>query len=489
MANLSQFDSYAGYKANLASQSSPEEIVFIREYYKMLSAYYQQNGLYTFLAEELKETIGTDENLKGIKNPCFRLVEFYVSKLSAGQIDKVFDIEAENETVKPALKKIWKWSNLASKKQLWARNFSKYGDLFIKVEASKDADENVKSVFLKVLNPENVGDFELDERGFLTKIRVDIPIIVEGENFTYCEIWDKEEGTVSFWNSHDSGLNAPQQELPNPDSTENIVDVVGDDFIPIVYQPFRDDGSGRCSSSFGPVIEKIDELNRKATRLSEISFRYNKPLWASTTTGTDANGRPLPKPDFDDSLEADGTFKVADDELIVLPGMSDIKSLVPNVRYEAFLEIVRDDVAEIVKDLPELSYYELKTSDLSGVAIRFLLDDLVSRVIEARGNFESGIIRANEMALSIGKNLSLLPELQGDFVEGSFNHSFKERPVLPLDLSEVVTNIKTLTDAGATVYSASIASGLSEIEARSLSQVDDFGALGEPEERVENDQS
>jgi hypothetical protein len=59
---------------------------------------------------------------------------------------------------------------------------------------------------------------------------------------------------------------------------------------------------------------------------------------------------------------------------------------------------------ELQQDLPELAYNRIsEASDLSGRALRYMLEAAVSRLLEARGNGEAAFVRANEMCLSIGQ--------------------------------------------------------------------------------------
>lgn len=470
MASIANFDSYAGYIAQLITNQTPPEAAFIREFYRLLFAYYQSNGLYDYINSNLKATKTTYQPLKPLRNPAWRVVEFYAAKLFPGTLPGALPVEASNDRIVAPIHQLWTWSNFGAQKQKWSRWFAIYGDWFIKVQ-TKGAP--VSSVYMTLIRPEYVTDFSLDERGFLTEIRIDIPILNDdGDVVQYhTEVWDKAAGQVIIW-IHDAGLDKKLAELPEPVFLASIEDVHGDNFIPIVYQPFRDDGGGRGAGAYVSQLDKIDEVNRQATRLAQILFRYNRAIWAATNAGSDASGRPLPPISFDGIADSDSILTIGDDEILALPAMSKLEPLVPPINYADALAVLESQMTELTMDLPELAYYDIRNlGDVTGRAVKFLLDDMISRVEEARGNAETALQRAHQMALTIGQNTGVWKGL-GDYVAGDFVHEFGERSILPEDKVELAELIRTLTQAGATIRAAAKAAGMSDVEADELSAVD-----------------
>lgn len=474
MASLETFDSYAGYYARSIVDQVPPGSAFMREFYRVLYAYYQQNGLYTYLESALRETRAMARlNLKPLRNPAWRVTEFYASKLWPGALPGALPMEAEDERVIGAVHQLWEWSNFSAQKQRWARWFAIFGDWFIKVETRGVGADG--RVYLRLLRPEYVTDFEVDERGFVTWLRLDVPYLDErGRELTYTETWSKADQLLRRWEGHIRGVDADLAHLPQADDEVPFRQIHGEDFVPIVYQPFRDDGGGRGSGAYSAQLDKIDEANRQATRLAQILFRYNRAVWALVTDGKDAAGKPLPPPQLGE------TVTVEDDSLMVLPPGSDVKSMVPAIDYVAALSVLQDQVAELTRDLPELAYYDLRdVRELSGRAVRFLLDDLISRVIEARGNAESGLIRAQEMAMTVGKNLGLSDfAALGEWEAGALAHRFLDRPILPPDDKEVAEIVEIYSRSGASVFAAAKAAGMTDEDANQLAQVDMFGLEG-----------
>lgn len=472
MTSLANYDTYAGYYAQLLANQSPTSASFMREFYRLLFMYYQQNGLYDYLNLNLKNTKTKDSTLKPIRNPAWRVAEFYAAKLFPGSLPDALPIEAENELIVPEIHQIWNWSNFGSVKQRWARWFAIYGDWFIKIQTKGNP---VSSIYMTLILPEYVTSLKTDERGFLTSIRIDVPLGDEDgdgndDERVYTEDWNKGTQLVRTW-THKQGLDIKLSQLPNPDTMQTFEESHGENFIPIVYQPFRDDGGGRGSGAYSAQLDKIDEANRQATRLAQILFRYNRALWAATSSGTDASGRPLPPISMDGIAESDGSFKIGDDDILTLPSMSQLTALVPQLNYGDALEILEAQMNELSKDLPELAYYEIRTMrDLSGRAVKFLLDDMISRVVEVRGNAEQALGRAHAMALSIGQNLNVFSGL-GEFEAGDFEHTFTKRSVLPEDIIELAQTVQTFASAGASIFAAAKAAGMSDEQANALSAV------------------
>lgn len=407
------------------------------EMYRALRAYYQQTGLYDALAVALFQQGTWREALKGLRNPAFRAVEFHVATLWPGTLEEAFALESDNaERIRPAIDQVWQWSNWAAKKQVSARQISLFGDVFLKVAATEDQ----ARVYFQSLEPEYVTDLELDERGYVTYLRLDVPKAARDEDgkitsTLHTEVWDKARGTFRLWETRKSpgeGLDR----LGTPNSTKEIAEF-GIDFVPIVHAPFRDVGEDRGVGCFTYALDKIDEANRQATRLHQMLFRNNRNTWALRANAMDASGRPLPPPQVNTSggsgTDVD-TVDIGDETFLRLPGQAELVSLVPNLHYAEALAILQDMMGELEQDLPELAYYRVtERSDLSGRALRLMLAPALQRAAEARGNAQAALVRADAMALTMGANLGLFADLGGTFADGAFDHTFAEREVLPVD--------------------------------------------------------
>lgn len=439
------------------------------EIYAALELYYLNNGLYDIVAQAAHEGGIWTEAMKPMRNPANRVVEFYVSKLWPGDLPGALPIVTDNKAIVDPIHQIWAWSSWATKKQLAARWFGLFGDLLIKVVTSDPPDR----VYFQLIKPNLLTDFDEDDRGFLQYIRLDIPQTrrvngkVEAYNLT--EVWDKEAQLYRLW-EHNRAANTPLDQLPKPKLTQPMSDF-GIDFLPFVHAKFRDLGEKRGAGSFVHALDKIDEANRKATRLAQMLFRYNRPVMGVTAGGNDSSGRPLPAPRLGGSSGTDESDSVTlgDDTILRLPGNSQAFALVPNVNYESALNILNADLMELEKDLPELAYYRLRDlgANISGRAVRLMLSDAIDKVIEARGNAEAALVRANQMALTIGQNAGLFTGL-GTFEAGNFDHEFGDREVIATTGQDKAETVKAYKDAGVPLPSALRLAGFTEAEIEAI---------------------
>lgn len=426
----------------------------IRDWYDLLAAYYYSNGLYQVLRDAAVTSGLGGEALRSLRNPAFRATEFHASHLWPGSLPDALPIVTENERIIDPIQQLWQWSNFGAQKQIVARTLPMLGDWFCKVRSSGDMlPLSERRVWFQMIEPRHVTEFVRDDRGFLTYVRIDVPQVstdsagVVNERWSHVEVWSKALGTYRQWRYVGESVSVPVEQLTGLQVDEPLEALNGVDFIPIVHVPFRDVGDTRGVGCFVPVLDKIDEVNRLATRLHQMGFRNMRNIWASLRDGQDSSNRPLPPASvgarFKEALGlAPGREQPAQSQVtetfIDLPGATRIESLVPDLKYDALLATVQDQLAEIGNDLPEIRWYSLSEqgADLSSRAIRLLMAPAVARVEEGRGNAETGLARLDQMALSMGQAIGLWLDA-GRYERGDFEHSFEHRDVMPLsDIDE-----------------------------------------------------
>jgi hypothetical protein len=302
-------------------------------------------------------------------------------------------------------------------------------------------------VYFQRLSPDLVTDFDLDERGFIEWIRIDVPRCERQSDgklreFIHVTVWSKADQNYRRWEwDREKGL------LPDPDDLSRLGEPVeeaplsqfGIDFVPIVHAPFRAvDDDDRGEAAVWPVIEKLDEANKIATRLHQMLYRHNKPLWALVGTGrSQANAGSTPRASFGgrntgDAVNVGGVVTLGDDATLELPPDWDIKPIVADLNYQAHLAALQAMQEEIGRDLPEESYYELRSlANESGVALRYKLMPATDRLLEGRANIEAMLARANAMGLTLLREAGLIQDV-GSFDAGDFEHEFEPRDVIPL---------------------------------------------------------
>lgn len=398
-----------------------------------------------------------DDTTRRLRTVVNRSVEFYASKMIPG--DKIQIQSPERPQVAIEIDKILKASNFQGKKQAMLRDYAKYGDSFLRVrgDAGKVIIENVSPIY--------VTDFSDDARGFLTTLRIDIPVLDRfGQPATYTEYWDLQE--LRIW-THQQDIKTPIDQMGTPDAIIPLSEM-GINFIPVVHTKFKDVGNLRGQSCVYHALDKIYEANRLATRLHDLQFRHNKPVWAVLANASDKEGRPIPAPRIKtsglgaDATSAEETKEFMFGDMVSLPGMSTLQALIPDINFEAALNILKDQMNELEQDLPELRWYSLNESQLSGAAIQKLLAGAIDRAMDGRNNFLSSMKRTNEMALTIGMFMGIVPANLGTFDSGDFDHDIIVDEAFGQTIEERATALKSLTDAGMPIEVAMKQTGFSE---------------------------
>lgn len=440
-------------------------------HYAALEVRYKGVEVYEKLGMHLRDS-GSYSALKGLRNPAEGVVEFHAAVLWGGRPS---DLELiGKKPVTDAVKQVWKWSNFDERGKVAARWFPLHGDYVEKVAKPDGRPQVIK----QIINAKHMTDFEKDDRDFFTYVRFDIPSERrndEGEaiEYLYTEIWRKgrtlldgsvSDGYVRWW-EREKGASLEDSEERMGDPTDGRVlsgrgdpdaaGVLGFDFIPVVHAKFRDIGEPRGVGVFAPHVEGMDEASRLATRLHEMFFRYDRPYKGIKSVGTDATGAPMPQPRVDVSTRqqtqagyASAGYEVepgrpdeielGGEKYALFPANAEPVDLTPNVDYASGAAMLAAQIDWLSERMPELLYYRVsQKGEMSGVALRTVLAAAISRAEEARENLEAAMVRADEMALTIGKlhNLEGFTGL-GDYENGDYEHSFAERPILPESAEE-----------------------------------------------------
>ena len=436
--------------------------------YRMLEAYYLNNGLYDSAQQALYENGIWTAGMKPLRNPAKRAVEFHVTHIWPGPLERALPVVTHNPRILGPLRQVWDWSNRGVKKQLAARWFALYGDWFCKVASTRDSSGRTNRVFLQNIKPELVTDFETDERGNIISIRLDIPQAqgaggVPGGYHT--EVWTRSSVQVF---RHGRDPRTPIKQLGSAVITRRTSDF-GIDFVPFVHAPFMDMGEKRGLGVFTLALDKIDEANRMATRLHQVIFRFNKPTMAILANANDKEGRPVPAPKLEKLSGGEG-YTEHDDDIKSFPGSSRMEFLVPNLNYQAHLDVIAAQMRELEEDLPELSYYRQREfgSSISGRAVRLLLSQAVDRTLEARGNIETALAKADKMALTIGINTGIFDKAIGSYRGGDLDHTFAEREVIPFSAQEAAETLSLERSAGVPLLTAVRRRGWTEADVAAM---------------------
>jgi hypothetical protein len=418
------------------------------ERYALLRWYYQNNALYDRLNVAYYQNARVAPAMKGLRNPAYRIVEFYPAMLWPGDLPAALPLDYDDamptthtDALTKAIHQTWAWSNWAQNKQTFARWLPMLGDCFIKVAQPRDSGR----VYFELLDPANVIDFEEDRRNNVTECRIDI--VREDRlpgggvrKWLHVEKWSKSNGTYSRWRIEQQGDQVPQEEdFPPPEEVIPLASF-GIDFVPIVHCKFIDVGELRGISAYLLQLDKIDNLNMEATRLAQLLYRHNRKVLAIAANDKDAANRPgaaLALPDLDVG---------EDDEIMLLPGNATATTLLPAIDFEAHRVWITDGIKDLQSDCPELAYWSFaehaSAAELSGRALRYMLGPAIQKVLEVRGRAEDALARADMMALTLGQ-AARLPLFQGlgAYDNGDLDHTFCSRDVVPLSEKEVADTL------------------------------------------------
>lgn len=430
--------------AQMAAASGGSIEVPPHERYALLRWYYQNNALYDRLNAAYYQNARVAPAMKGLRNPAYRIVEFYPAMLWPGDLPAALPLDydegmatAHTDAVTKAIHQTWAWSNWAQNKQTFARWLPMLGDCFIKVAQPRGSGR----VYFELIDPANVIDFQEDRRNNVIECRIDIQRqerLTGGStrSWLHVEKWSKSEGTYSRWRIEHQGDTVPQEEdFPPPEEVLPLTSF-GIDFVPIVHCKFLDVGELRGISAYLLQLDKIDNLNMEATRLAQLLYRHNRKSLAISANDKDGGGRPgaaLSLPDIDVG---------EDDEVMLLPGSATATTLLPSIDFEAHRAWILDGIKDLQSDCPELAWWSFtehaSAAELSGRAIRYMLGPALQKLLEVRGRAEDALTRADMMALTLGQAAGLpLFRGLGTYDSGDLDHTFCPRDAVPLSEKEV----------------------------------------------------
>jgi hypothetical protein len=435
----------------------------LQQHFSALKAYYDEDNLYSRIRQRLDQSDEAQEffNILNLRSPAFEAVEFHVGHWFPGTLPEALPIDEAsklNKKGRDAITKVWEASNFNSKKQVFARTVCWSGNGFMRV-SQRDTDG---MPYFQVMEPQYVRDFRVDERGFVTYLRYAYPVSRgEGKNKVKrykTEVWDKRTETLRIYEDH-----KPIDDATDYEGRVRIITFksMGVDFIPIVWSPFMEASPGMGMGVFEPHLDRIDNLNRAATRLDDMLFRYNRSVWGLESAGLTADNVEMPPPEVagsyataytnlseDERTERgfggvvrhpDGTLTLGNDPFMKMPMGWTLKSLVPAVDYQGAINIIDAHMEVLKRDMPELRYNDAIESQArdSAKVLQLQLAGAIDRANEGRANAEAAIIRACQIAITIGQKgagrsrevremFSGLPT----FESGGLDFTFKPRPVV-----------------------------------------------------------
>ncbi len=405
------------------------------DYDYRLSRYEIQDGFYHNMQyhriKSYSQALKTHEQLykhvRGVYNPVKRLVDSYVSKIYGGVLDikdaqkGSIPIDADNDLIYDAITKLWIASQWGQKKSLYTRYGAKFGDSFLKVVD----DIHKGQVRLEPVDPMKVKSVEKDPDGSITKIVFEYYIRKDGQLVKY-----REEITPDYFDAQTEDGDALYTNGRN-EAVTRWDNEYG--FVPIKHIQHTDEGLMYGASCTHGLFQKINELNDIASILNDgMRRQVNLPLVAlNAKVGTMDAGSDQSS---DSNNTSDNPKKDTMNVLQLIGEKADLKTLSPTVNIADGLANILEILREIERDSPELSLHRLRdSSNLTAPGVRSGYDDAISKFQESRGNYDTGLVDAQKMAISIGgmrgyqgyQGFSLM-----SLEAGSLEHQIKDRPVI-----------------------------------------------------------
>ncbi len=367
-----------------------------------------------------------------VYNPVSRLVDSYPAKVYGGSIDfedlstgAIPVTGTASEQIVPALLEAYKRSNWAGQKGLYVLYGALYGDSFIKIVD----DTASRHARMEVVHPGKVKDIRKDVAGNIKWIHIEYVRSDDGKNnYLYGEIIDEEsyrtlkDDKPFAYYSDETGKTVDQWDNPYG-------------FVPMVHVLHHDVGQMYGVNSFHSQMAKIDELNDAASLLNDQIRKSVNLIWyfagvarradlADSTKSTISAG-------IDNKDETPAIYGPKDSQPYPMVGNLDLTSAGQNIERM---------IMELERDMPELSMHRLREGgNLTAPGVKSAYADAIDRYTEAQGVYDSGLVRANKMYLSIAGergyegfeafNLS-------SYDAGDLEHYISQRPIVTDELSK-----------------------------------------------------
>jgi hypothetical protein len=209
-------------------------------------------------------------------------------------------------------------------------------------------------------------------------------------------------------------------------------------FVPLVMVQHNNVGLDWGWSIYHSALPKIREVDDMASALGDyVRKMVNAPMLYNFSKGVAEVTVPQTPIASRTNLEPGRQTVPA---IYVNQETAKGQPLVTELNITAVGERIRDLLTEIEEDYPELKVMKLQgaSGDASGKALRYAQQPASTRTQTARANYESALVRAQQMAIAIG-GYAKYDGYQGfdldSYEAGKLDHSIGERSVFAIDPS------------------------------------------------------
>lgn len=408
--------------------------------YVLADLYYHNKaftGLERFRAQHLAQR-GLYRHTRGLYNPVFRYCKLVSAKCYGG----VLDWERMQGGAVPfsnlpagaveAIRNLWQWSNFGVNKMVYANLAVRFGDGVIKVVD----DPQRGKVWLEMLHPGLIRQAEVDAVGHVQRAVIEYERLDEttGRPYIYREELDKERfatyrvepgGEARLWAYRQDEAGNPVAEWDN---------VYG--FVPLALAQAEPTGRAWGLMPYHAVLDKIDQINDLASLLADQIRKSVNPVWYLAGV---QSVRQMQEGTVvaDESAQAEAERSSV--PLLLGPAGSQPHAMVTPLDLDAGLATVDELLKEIERDLPELTLHRMRDSaPHSAPAVALVYDDVLDRLQDVRANLDAALLRAHQMALSVG-GVNRYPGFErfgpDDYARGTLDFQIADRPIFRDSLS------------------------------------------------------
>lgn len=402
---------------------------------------YVYSSLETYRIQHLRETNhGLYRSTRAIYNPVARLCDLYSAKVYGGMLDMLNGttgaIPLVNVTPQQtkAILQLWRWSNWQNEKSVFALTGAMQGDVFINV-----VDDRAKrKVRLEVLPPGLFRDVQFDNVGNIKSCVICYPKVdpITKHSYTF-ELRIDQEKFATFRDNNPVAF----YEDANGRALTEWKNEYG--FVPCVHIPHRRMGTRYGMSAFHTVLGKIDEMNSVASAgHDQIRKTVNAAYqWAG------GKG----------SIQFEMNEDKGNIPIITTPENTELKPLVTQIDLMAVANAVDAELREIERDMPELALHRIREGgNLTAPGVRAAYTDAIGKINEVAANYDNGVVRAHQMAMTIGGiggYSDFEPFNINSYENGDLEHNIGDRPVIDDTLSktEKITFLMQVKDQPPTI--------------------------------------
>ena len=388
--------------------------------------------------------------VRPIYNPAYRLGSFWQAHLFGGLLDPLAGEEGaipictENEQLRLAIANLWKWSRWGVQKDILTVRGAMLGDIGIRVVD----DVSRGRCYLDLLHPGSIEYVDKDPfgnvKGYGLKEARDHPDPDNSRTVTYAEVVSRSGDLVVY----ETFLNGTPYAWPeNIDRTGNAVATWSEPytFIPLVVIQHNDVGLEWGWSELHSIRAKAQEADDVASMISDQVRKTIDPVWLMKGIKSPSGGSIVLSGEANDNnvdRPAPGREEIQAIWNVDVEGGAE--AMVPKLDLEHVLLHLAGILEEMERDLVELgSELHTASGDASGRALRTARQPVVSKVLQRRTNYDSGLVAAQQMAVAIGgwRGYEGYEGFNLDsYAKGDLEHSIMDRPVFsedPLDQIEI----------------------------------------------------